>query len=61
MANMFPIRMNYGSPRFPVDVYAFTIKDDSTAVALCWDVNGKEWRVVHVRFLIPIQSKQLND
>lgn len=69
MFSTFPIRMTFvswGNNDFPVDVYEFKIIHQNglfkdTAVALCWFVQSKEWKVVDVEQLIPIESKTLNE
>ena len=45
--------------RQDVDVYNFTVKSGGTAVALCWFIHVKEWRVVDVNKLIPLTNKPL--
>lgn len=70
MFSTFPIRMNFvpwgNKDEVPVDVYEFKIIQHNglfkdTAVALCWFVQSKEWKVVDVEQLIPIESKTLNE
>ena len=69
MFSTFPFRMTFVSwenKDFPVDVYEFKIIQHNglfkdTAVALCWFVQSKEWKVVDVEQLIPIESKTLNE
>lgn len=64
MFGTFPIRMKYNTCsklRQDVDVYNFTVKSGGTAVALCWFIHAKEWRIVNVDKLIPVQSKLLNE
>lgn len=70
MSGTFPIRMNYAPAAHrnsgtPVDVYDFTIIHTNTlardtAVALCWFIQDREWMVVDIEDLVPIQDKTLN-
>lgn len=70
MFGTIPIRMNYApaahrASGIPVDVYDFTILhmntlSRDTAVALCWFVQSREWKVVDIEDLVPIQDKTLN-
>lgn len=67
MFGKLPIRMNYAPATgkqdvtVVVDVYDFTIIEQEHAVALCWFVSDKEWHVVDIEQLLPIQQKTLNE
>lgn len=67
MFGTFPIRMKYTSipgelaATTSVDVYEFRILEGHHAVALCWFVYDKEWRVVDIEQLVPGQKKSLNE
>lgn len=67
MFSTFPIRMNYTvlpndtSSYIPVDVYEFTVLNHDEVVALCWFIKDKDWMVVDIENLVPIQSNQLNE
>lgn len=64
MFGTFPIRMKYDTciqNRQDVDVYNFTVKSGGGTVALCWFIHDREWRVVDVKKLIPVQSKLLKE
>lgn len=67
MYYIVPVRMNYipdldnPSSSVQVDVYDFTIPDCNSVDALCWFIDSKEWGVVPVEHLVPLQNRTLNE